>query len=421
MKENWNYKNTKNKNIENSLLLSSSWITAMGLCMTLMASNVQAIPLLTFGNLNNGGFGDLAMLPNDDGSSSQLDLPFDINFFGSVYDSFWVNNNGNITFEGPVGTYTPSSFPISSNPMIAPFWGDVDTRCADCGSVFVGAPNSSTVMVTWNNVGFFPSDSSLTNNFQLLLRDQGAGDFDIEFRYDQLAWTTGSASGGVGGLGGIPAQAGFDAGDFTNFFMLPGSRTAAVLDLQNTTNVAGGEDGFWSFAIRNGLVPGSTPGNPLLPVIQDDGFNFDFNVNLNQRVFIDPDIAVGYEYVVDSGPNFASVLIPSALPNGDSAFELHVNGMTFDLFAGTVFDFTGLNPFGFDHFSIDGIDTNEMLNPNDAFAFVTGLTFVDSGVVSMRQIPSIISVVPEPETYAMLLAGLGLLSLMMRRSKEIPV
>ena len=200
--------------------------------------------------------------------------------------------------------------------------------------------------------------------------------------------------------------------------MLPGSRTAAVLDLQNTTNVAGGEDGFWSFAIRNGLVPGSTPDNPLLPVIQDDGFNFDFNVNLNQRVFIDPDIAVGYDYVVDSGPNFASVLIPSALPNGDSAFELHVNGMTFDLFAGTAFDFTSLNPFGFDHFSIDGINTNEMLDPSDAFAFVTGLTFVDSGVVSMRQIPS---VVPEPETYAMLLAGLGLLSLMMRRSKEIPV
>ena len=45
---------------------------------------------------------------------------------------------------------------------------------------------------------------------------------------------------------------------------------------------------------------------------------------------------------------------------------------------------------------------------------------MDSGVVSMRQIPTIIAV-PEPETYAMLLAGLGLLSLMMRRSKEISV
>ena len=416
MKENWQYKDTKNKNIENNP--SSGWIAAVGLCMTLAASNAQAIPLLTFDSLDNGGFGDLAMLPNDDGSSSLLNLPFDINFFGNVYHNFWVNNNGNITFEGPVSAYTPNPFPVSSNPMIAPFWGDVDTRCGSCGSVFVGAPNSSTVMVTWNNVGYYPADSSLTNNFQLILHDQGSGNFDIDFRYDRLEWTTGDASGGIGGLGGIPAQAGFDAGNFVDFFTLPGSRTGAVLDLQNTTNVAGGENGFWSFAIRSGLVPGSTPDNPLLPVIQDDGFNFDFNVNLNQTVFIDPDVATGYDYFVDSGPNFASVLVPGILPNGDGAFELIVDGHTYDLFAGTVFNFASINPLGLDHFRIAGIDTHEMLNPLDPFAFVTGLTFVDSGVVSMRQVP-VITAVPEPETYAMFLAGLGLLGFMARFRKNI--
>jgi hypothetical protein len=39
-----------------------------------------------------------------------------------------VNNNGNVTFNGPLGGFTPAAFPASSHPMIAPFWGDVDTR-----------------------------------------------------------------------------------------------------------------------------------------------------------------------------------------------------------------------------------------------------------------------------------------------------
>ncbi|WP_337235240.1 nidogen-like domain-containing protein, partial [Salmonella enterica] len=88
-----------------------------------------------------------------------------------------------------------------------------------------------------------------TNSFQLLLRnraDTGAGNFDVDFRYERLEWTTGDASYGSNGLGGIPAQAGYDAGDGVNYLTLPGSRTGDVLNLQNSTNVAGGEAGLWS-------------------------------------------------------------------------------------------------------------------------------------------------------------------------------
>lgn len=407
------------KNLLRKTLLSAAILAGIG------ASAAPANAIALIGGMGGtAGYGTLAMLPNDDGSSNLLDLPFGVNFFGNTYNNFYANNNGNISFTGPVGTYTPDAFPNPGLPMIAPFWGDVDTRCGSCGAVYVGAPNADTVAVTWNNVGYYFQHPDLTNNFQLLLRNQGEGNFDIEFRYDRLQWTTGDASGGSGGFGGTPAQAGFDAGDNVNFFTLPGSRTAAVLDLDNTSNVSMDTPGLWVFSIREGDVPGTTPENPLLPVVVEEGFNFDFNVVLNQRRFIDPIIAIGYDYIINSGPNFASVLLPSI---GDDQYELYGwNPVTsfFDVFidvavAGTEYFFGGA---GLDRFRVLGIETSAMLDPTDPVAFVTGLTFAGTGNVNLNMNPVTLDIpdnghnVPEPVTLSLLGAGLAGISLMRRRA-----
>ena len=88
--------------------------------LSLLLAGLLLIPL--FGNPSahavslisglggTAGFGDLAMNRNDDGSSSRLDLPFTVDFFGNSFDTFFINNNGNVTFNGPVGTFTPSPF-----------------------------------------------------------------------------------------------------------------------------------------------------------------------------------------------------------------------------------------------------------------------------------------------------------------------
>ena len=86
-----------------------------------------------------------------------------------------------------------------------------------------------------------------------------AGSFDVEFRYNRCEWTTGDLSGSVA------AQAGFDAGDGVNYLTLPGSRTAAVVNLCTTSNV--GETGVWRFQVRPSGV--TTCGNGAREVGED--------------------------------------------------------------------------------------------------------------------------------------------------------
>jgi hypothetical protein len=208
------------------------------------------------------GFGALAESRNDDGSSAEIPLgagfPNGLNFFGNTYQSLYINNNGNVTFRGPVATYTPMSFPISTQPMIAPWWADVDTRSAAPGDLknnVYYTQVGNQFIVTWDYVGYYAAHADKLNAFQLILTDRSdvnPGDFDVEFRYEQLQWTTGDASGGSGGLGGVPAQMGFDAGDRTNFYKHPDSLTAAILNLTTTSNV--GTPGVWRFQVRHGAV-----------------------------------------------------------------------------------------------------------------------------------------------------------------------
>ena len=84
------------------------------------AGAVQALPGCTANTL----------AANDDGSTGAVPLPFTVDFFGDEYAQLYVNNNGNVTFDQSMGTYTPFDFTISGIPMIAPFLADVDTRGA---------------------------------------------------------------------------------------------------------------------------------------------------------------------------------------------------------------------------------------------------------------------------------------------------
>jgi len=174
----------------------------------------------------------------------------------------------------------------------------------------------------------------------------------------------------------------------------------------------------YAWAVRPGdSAPlGFTPQNPILPAVSSaNGWQFDLTIP-NGLLYIDPQVAVGYDYLLDSGPNFTSVLLPSA---GDNQFSLYLwNGSewTFDstLNAGIEHVFGGA---GVDRFRITGIETSAGLDPNSPTAFVTGLTFAGTGHASMHMSP-LVQAVPEPETYAMLIAGLGLLGWRVRKARS---
>jgi len=87
---------------------------------------------------------------------------------------------------------------------------------------------------------------SQTNTFQAILATDGLQSFVIFLYADgEIQWTTGDASGGSGGLGGTPAQVGFNAGDGIRYAAIPQSRTNEILNIASTSNI--GVPGIWVF------------------------------------------------------------------------------------------------------------------------------------------------------------------------------
>jgi len=293
-------------------------------------------------------------------------FPSGLRFGGLTYTELYLSNNGCVVFRKPLAgtgafsTFTPSQIQASATvPRIAAFFADVDTRPQALGGVTPGGNSTGTNRVfwdldapsgiatfTWDDVGYFSSQVDKRNAFQIRLIAAGsAGDFDIEFRYEAINWTTGSASGGAGGLGGTIARAGFTAADGVNFYELPQSgrqgsadvgtlnptgtdlaTAGGMLDLAQLTNV--GTPGIFLFSIRRPILtitPATgtyTNGNPIT-----------FTVTYDQTVsgFTSADVSVtngtlGTVTTVTPGLVFSVPVTPIA--DGNVVFTVAENAAT---------------------------------------------------------------------------------------------
>ena len=166
-----------------------------------------------------GNAANVGMQRNDDGFSGPINLGFSLNFFGT--------------------TFTPAGPQGATQPVISPFFADVDTRNAASGLMNLRTMTDQ-IVVTWDRVGYYSAAGDKLNTFQLVLRGPGyaipQGEGQIGFFWTTMQWEVGGASGGSGGLcpagaeiprACTPAAVGFGDGQ-SNGQVLEGSTTRNI-------------------------------------------------------------------------------------------------------------------------------------------------------------------------------------------------
>jgi hypothetical protein len=207
---------------------------------------------------------------NDDGSTGLVNLGFTALINATSYTQTYVNNNGNITFNGALNTYTPAAINSGSfGPIIAAFFADVDTRAAGSNPVTYGSAvlNGKNVFgVNYIKVGVYNSNP-IFNSFQMILTDRSdvaLGDFDIQFNYDTIVWDQGSVSS-TSALAGYWTSASSNytlAGSLVSGALRDGGSNALISGSLNS-NVAG----QYNFEVRGGSVVSTVPEPSALALV----------------------------------------------------------------------------------------------------------------------------------------------------------
>ncbi len=300
-----------------------------------IAALAAASPVHAQALRGNAGFKVYSIPANDDGSSELEDMGFTINFFGKLRRAAYVNNNGNITFDSSLATFTPFGLARTQREIIAAFFADVDTRPTGSKLVTYGQDTINghkAFGVNYVDVGYYNVHADKLNSFQLIVVDRsdtGPGNFDIEFNYARISWETGDASGGVNGYGGTPAAVGWSNGtnDPGASFELPGSlisgqfldngpralvRSTINSAVLNGTSTA--QPGRLTFRARDGVIspglsisnglqlPDATQGTPYSTVLAANGAKGPFKWSMVPDVMNPPGLSFAQNGLVSGTP-----------------------------------------------------------------------------------------------------------------------
>ncbi len=205
----------------------------------------------------------------DDGSGPLINLPFTYCFFGDNKTQVYMNNNGNISFGSAISSFNSSAFPSSGNQMIAAFWADFDFN--SCGQMFATTTPTAAIF-NWVEAGYYSGQCDKKNTCQIVITN-GTDPIlpygNTAIYYDDMNWTTGSASSGTNGFGGTPATAGANRGNNIDYFQI-GRFDHAGTDYDGPLGVTDGVDfldnksyifNFCNSAGAGNIAP--IPNNPI--------------------------------------------------------------------------------------------------------------------------------------------------------------
>ena len=216
------------------------------------------------------GYGEVE-LPRGDDTVAQVNVAavFEQGFtLGGVHydaDELCISTDGLISLGAAVPGVLSGADAVAA-PFFAIFNGDVDTRLdgegAESGGVWLDIDTvQDCVTITWDHVGFYRRNATLTNTFQIQLFDRGNGGFDVVYRYQDIAWTSGDLQGGWGGSGGLAALIGHRATPNGAATLLGASGNEAaelgLADALGNTGVSG--LWVWSFLAPSLIIGTATP------------------------------------------------------------------------------------------------------------------------------------------------------------------
>jgi hypothetical protein len=359
------------------------------LCLFAAPTQLRAADLINgLSDPPTSGFGENSVVRGDDNWAPDdaigLDItsifPSGLMFGGQLRTHIFVNTNGNITFLGGDGTFTPSNITASaSEPRIAPFFADVDTRPVTTTATPGGNSKGTNLVywdldtangvitVTWDDVGYFSLNTDRKNAFQMRITKIGTdGEFDLEFRYEVIQWVVGNVSGSN------IARAGFTAGNGTDAFELDASGDAsAMINLSKTSNLIPAQPGIYRFHIRRPVATITPATNTR---VSTDPILFTVTWDSNVHGLTLSDISTTGGTAVSLVQISANAYQVGVHPSGDGNVSMTIN-------AGAVFaEKTGNTNIAVSHTLIsDRTKPTITLTPNGTTVHTTSVVFTATG------------------------------------------
>ena len=160
------------------------------------------------------------------GEPNPQNIGFEVNFLGGIFDEFYINRRGNVTFNTSMSSFA-GDLNQHGQHIIAPFFEGITTPLTNQNITFGSGffEGYDSYGVNWTDVSGLATSG--TNTFQLLLVNRWdpaddttyQGDFDAIFNYGKIEWDK--------SLLGETSRIGFSAPggtvDNNTFFQLHGS------------------------------------------------------------------------------------------------------------------------------------------------------------------------------------------------------